>query len=118
MKDDMKFSNDMQMLSEVIGSELTMKVIANLSGISIYVPKPDYQVIQFYHDQLGSNVKKTAQHLGVSERMVYRAIASKKDEERQLNLFDDDVNILKISNYEKQRNCIELQPRKTEAVSI
>ena len=85
----MKFSNDMQMLSEVIGRELTMKVIANLSGISIYVPKPDYQVIQFYHDQLGSNVKKTAQHLGVSERMVYRAIAQQKADEAQLSLYDE-----------------------------
>ena len=89
MKDDMKFSNDMQMLSDVIGRELTMKVIANLSGISIYVPKPDYQVIQFYHDQLGGNVKKTAQQLGVSERMVYRAISSQKDDKLQLSLYDE-----------------------------
>lgn len=101
MKDDMKFSNDMQMLSDVIGRELTMKVIANLSGISIYVPKPDYQVIQFYHDQLGGNVKKTAQHLGVSERMVYRAIAAQKDDERQLNLFDEELNSLKLRKNEK-----------------
>jgi Mor family transcriptional regulator len=109
--EDLKFSNDMQMLSEIIGKELTIKVIAHMSGINIYIPKPDYQVIQYYHDQLGSNVKKTAQHLGVSERMVYRAIAAKDNEERQLNLFDESTNTNKIKKYGKQHNRGCLQPQ-------
>lgn len=81
-----KFTNDMELLKEVIGSELTMKVIANLSGISLYIPKPDYNVIRFYHAQLGGNVKRTAQKLGVSERMVYRAL--KDEETNQLSIYD------------------------------
>lgn len=107
--EDIKFSNDMRMLSEIIGKELTIKVIAHMSGINIYIPKPDYQVIQYYHDQLGSNVKKTAQYLGVSERMVYRAIGAKDNEERQLNMFEDNTN--KIKKYGKQHNRGCLQPQ-------
>jgi len=83
-----KFTNDMQLLQEVIGTELTMKVIASLSGISLYIPKPDYSVIRFYHTQLGSNVKRTAQKLGVSERMVYRALKNDQPD-NQLSIYDE-----------------------------
>ncbi len=83
-----KFSSDMQMLSEIIGTELTMKVIAHLSGISLYIPKPDYNVIRFYHAQMGGNVKRTAQRLGVSERMVYRAIQTDSND-GQLSIYDE-----------------------------
>ncbi len=82
------FTNDMQMLAEIIGSELTMKVIANLSGISIYIPKPDYNVIRFYHPE-GGSVKRTAQQLGVSERMVYRALQQAAEAKSQLTIFSE-----------------------------
>lgn len=87
-KNDIKFTNDMQMLSEIIGTENTMKVIANLSGISIYIPKPDYAVIRYFHERLGGNVKRTAQQLGVSERMVYRAVKNENGD-GQLTIFSD-----------------------------
>lgn len=86
---EIKLSNDMQLLSEVIGPEKTMEVIANLSGISLYVPKPDYTVIRYFHQKMGGQPKKTAQRLGVSERMVYRAIADGRDDPRQRSIFDE-----------------------------
>jgi Mor family transcriptional regulator len=77
----------MQLISEIIGSELTMKLIANLGGVSVYIPRPDHAVIRHYYEQLGGDPKKTAQRLGVSERTVYRAIQDKEDK-RQLSIFD------------------------------
>lgn len=84
-----KMTSDMQLLSDIIGVEQTMKVIAALSGISIYVPKPDYYVICYYHEQLGGNPKKTAMHLGVSLRMVYRALEHSKEDAAQLTIYDE-----------------------------
>ncbi len=93
MKTD--FTNDMQMISEIIGSELTMKLIASLGGISIYIPRPDHRVILYYHTLLGGDPKKTAQKLGVSERTVYRAVAGTKEDKLQLTIFDE---LLKVTN--------------------
>ena len=83
-----QFTNDMQLISEIIGSELTIKLIANLGGVSVYIPRPDHAVIRYYYDQLGGCPKKTAQRLGVSESTVYRAIRQAKDDTRQLSIFD------------------------------
>lgn len=79
----------MQLISEIIGSELTMKLIANLGGVSVYIPRPDHAVIRYYHFQLGGDPKKTAQKLGVSERTVYRAIEKDRADELQLSIFDE-----------------------------
>jgi hypothetical protein len=87
-KNDIKFTNDMQMLAEIIGNENTIKVIANLSGISIYIPKPDYAVIRYFYELQGGNVKRTAQQLGVSERMVYRAVKNEAGD-GQLTIYDE-----------------------------
>ncbi len=83
-----QFTNDMQLVSEIIGNELTMKLIANLGGVSVYIPRPDHAVIRYYYEQLGGDPKKTAQRLGVSERTVYRAVQAGKDDKRQLSIFD------------------------------
>lgn len=96
MKTD--FTNDMQLVSEIIGDELTMKLIANLGGVSVYIPRPDHAVIRYFHEQFGSDPKKTAQRLGVSERTVYRAIENMKDDKRQLSIFD----ALKQAEHERQ----------------
>ena len=93
---DVKFTNDMQLISEIIGSESTMKLIANLGGVSVYIPRPDHAVIRYYHERLGGDPKKTAQKLGVSERTVYRAIAKDRDDELQLSIFDE---LLKIEQH-------------------
>jgi Mor family transcriptional regulator len=84
-----KFTNDMQMISEIIGNELTMKLIANLGGISIYVPRPDHGIIVYYYHLLGDDTKKTAQKLGVSERTVYRALQGANADKQQLTIFDE-----------------------------
>lgn len=86
---DVKFTNDMQLISEIIGSDLTMKLIANLGGVSVYIPRPDHAVIRYYHFQMGGDPKKTAQRLGVSERTVYRAIEKDKADDLQLSIFDE-----------------------------
>lgn len=103
MKTD--FTNDMQLISEIIGSELTMKLIANLGGVSVYIPRPDHNVIRYYYNQLNCDPKKTAQRLGVSERTVYRAIRVEQDDRRQLNIFDA------IQQFENERNKNRVQPK-------
>ena len=85
---DMNLSRDMQLLSEVIGVDSTMKVIANLSGISLYIPKPDHAVIRYFHERIGGDPKRTAQQLGISERTVYRAIQEQKENDGQRTIFD------------------------------
>ena len=94
----MEFTKDMQMLNEILGIDNTMKVISSLGGISLYIPKPDHNVIRYFHERIG-DPKRTAQLLGVSERTVYRAIVSKEMEERQLDAFED--NTAKILKYGK-----------------
>lgn len=79
----------MQLLSDIIGQELTMKIIAELGGVSLYIPRPDYTVIRYFHERLGGDPKKTAQTLGVSQRTVFRAIAQAKEEDAQLSIFDE-----------------------------
>jgi len=83
-----KFTNDMQLVSEIIGEEQTMKLIAHLGGVSVYIPRPDHAVIRLYLERMGGDVKKTAQKLGVSERTVYRAIQAVREEKAQLTIFD------------------------------
>ncbi len=105
MKSD--FTNDMQLISEIIGEEQTMKLIANLGGVSVYIPRPDHNVIRYYYNQLNCDPKKTAQKLGVSERTVYRAIQSEQDDRRQLNIFDA------IQQYENEQAInSSVRPRK------
>lgn len=89
MADTIKFTNDMQLISDIIGQELTMKLIAELGGVSVYIPRPDHAVIRYFHERLGGDPKKTAQNLGVSERTVYRAIAAGKEDDSQLSIFDE-----------------------------
>lgn len=83
------FTNDMQLVSEIIGNELTIKLIASLGGVSIYIPRPDHRVILYYYNLMGGDAKKTAAKLGVSERTVYRAIAGSKEDKQQLTIFDE-----------------------------
>ena len=85
----MNFTKDMQMLNEILGIDNTMKVISELGGISLYIPKPDHEVIRYYHDRMGGDPKKTAQKLGVSERTVYRAIQAQKEKDGQLTIYDE-----------------------------
>jgi len=98
MDTSVKFTNDMQLISEIIGSELTMKLIANLGGVSVYIPRPDHAVIRYYHERMGGDPKKTAQNLGVSERTVYRAIAAAKEDDAQLSIFDELLKIQQDDN--------------------
>ena len=112
MKTD--FTNDMQLISEIIGDELTMKLIASLGGVSVYIPRPDHTVIRHYYKQLNEDVKKTAQELGVSERTVYRAIEGVKEDKRQLSIFD----AIKQSEHDRQPNngCLQPQNKAIESV--
>ena len=89
MANTIKFTNDMQLISDIIGQELTMKLIAELGGVSVYIPRPDHAVIRYFHERLGGDPKKTAQNLGVSERTVYRAITAGKEDDSQLSIFDE-----------------------------
>lgn len=85
----MQLTKDMQLLNDILGIDGTMKVIAGLGGISLYIPKADHDVIRYFHERNGGDPKKTAQFLGVSERSVYRAIQQQKVDDSQISIFDE-----------------------------
>lgn len=109
---EVKFTNDMQLIAEIIGSEMTMKLIASIGGVSVYIPRPDHGVIRHYYELSGGNTKRTAQLLGVSERTVYRAIELDKEDKQQLTIFDA---LQQLNNEQHNSN---LQPCKKEVENI
>lgn len=63
-------TNDMRMICEVIGEEATAKLMRQLGGISIYIPKPGREEIMEALKQNGHNTKVVAAMYGVSQRKV------------------------------------------------
>lgn len=84
-----KSSRDIELLSEVIGRELTVKVMAALGGINIYIPRPGEQEIKECLRECGYDAKKVAARLNISQRKVYRVLKTLYDEQpKQRTLFD------------------------------
>lgn len=63
-------SNDMRMICEVIGDEATRKLMRQLGGISIYIPKPGREEIMEALKQNAHNTKMVAAMYGISQRKV------------------------------------------------
>ncbi|MEG2121487.1 MAG: hypothetical protein RRZ64_05470 [Rikenellaceae bacterium] len=71
-------SRDMQMVIDVIGEEAAKKLIGEIGGITIYIPKPPQsaliddviRTLRVYH----FDVKKTSNSLGVSQSYVYNIL--------------------------------------------
>ena len=72
-------NEDMRLVAELCGLEVAVALLRNMSGISIYIPKPGANlrfirrfVKRFYN---GHNAKLLAVELDVSERFIYDVIS-------------------------------------------
>lgn len=88
-------TNDMRMICEVIGEEATAKLMRQLGGISIYIPKPGREEIMEALKENGHNTKVVAAMYGVSQRKVEgihkelrMALRNNRFDLRQLSIFD------------------------------
>lgn len=85
---------------DTIGKEATLKVMAELGGMALYITKPTVEDIAEALTAEGMDAKAVAAKLKVSQSKVYRVLqemrAAKKDK-RQLSIFDlpevDDTQI-------------------------
>lgn len=88
---DKQLSRDMTLVRDVIGEELVAKLITELGGMCIYIPRAGKDVII---DKLKANafdVKKVAAITHVSQRKVYEILRQyrqeRADSAKQLSLF-------------------------------
>lgn len=76
---------------DTIGKEATLKVMAELGGMALYITKPTVEDIAEALEANGMDAKAVAAKLKVSQSKVYRVLqeirAAKKDK-RQLSIFD------------------------------
>lgn len=68
------YSRDIQLLMDVIGKELTLKVMAELGGTSLYISKPGEDEIVEALKMEGMDAKVVAAKLKVSLSKVYRVL--------------------------------------------
>lgn len=84
----------MQMVCDIIGDDATEKLINELGGVSIYIPKPQSASTEEVIAVLRScrqNVKIAARRLGLSQSRVYTIIREYREAQlnaRQGNLFE------------------------------
>lgn len=76
---------------DTIGKEATLKVMAELGGMALYITKPTVEDIAEALTAEGMDAKAVAAKLKVSQSKVYRVLqelrAAKKDK-RQLSILD------------------------------
>lgn len=81
-----ELSRDMQMVCDIIGDDATEKLINELGGVSIYIPKPQVASTEEVIATLRScrqDVKIAARRLGLSQSRVYTILREYR--EAQLN---------------------------------
>lgn len=80
----------MAMIAEVIGREATRKLMTQLGGIYIYIPKASADDIYAELRENGHNAKDAALKLNVSLSRVYKVLKQLRFDERakQNKLFD------------------------------
>ncbi len=73
------FNEDTRMIAEILGKEAAVKLIIELGGVALYIPRPNREIIRDIHEQTGYPPKRIAAICGCSERTVYRAIEGKAE---------------------------------------
>lgn len=66
-------TEDLQMIYDVCGEAVVIKLIENLGGLSFYVPKItrfDDLIYRFIQDNKNETLKKLAMRLGVTEQYL------------------------------------------------
>lgn len=85
-----RYSRDIQLLMDTIGKEATLKVMAELGGMALYITKPTVEDIAEALEAEGMDAKAVSAKLKVSQSKVYRVLkelrAAKAD--KQLSIFD------------------------------
>lgn len=84
------YTGDMAMIAEVIGQEATRKLMTQLGGIYIYIPKASSDDIIAELKTNGYNAKDAAVKFNVSLSRVYKILKQLRFDERvtQYKLFD------------------------------
>lgn len=86
-----RYSRDIQLLIDTIGKEATLKVMANLGGMSLYISKPTAEDIAEALEAESMDAKAVSAKLKVSQSKVYRVLKelrAAKTDKRQLSIFD------------------------------
>jgi hypothetical protein len=71
-------SEDVRMLSEIIGREATVKLILNLGGVYVYVPKVSGVIIKELHES-GQSIDQIAGKAGFSKGYVSKQLENRKE---------------------------------------
>lgn len=79
---DNNFSKDMKMVAEVIGDDATRKLMSQLGGIYLYIPKASREDIVAMLKQNGYDAKEVASTFNVSLSRVYKILREVRIEER------------------------------------
>jgi hypothetical protein len=89
-----ELTKDMRILSEVIGRDNVIRLMCELGGISVYIPRPGRNEIIAALKENAHDAKMVATILRVSQRKVYDVLNNmrkeqfeKQLEERQMRLF-------------------------------
>ena len=89
-----QYSRDIQLLMDTIGKEATLKVMAELGGMALYITKPTVEDIAEALMADGMDAKAVAAKLKVSQSKVYRVLKELRDakagaaDKRQMSIFD------------------------------
>lgn len=85
---DGPFSDDMQAISTVIGGTSVAKLMIELGGTCLYIPKPSNSVIAKYllekYDQ--TNLLTLMQECRISQSKAYRMLRQLKNSQNNLDL--------------------------------
>lgn len=90
-----EFSRDMQMIADIIGEEAVVKLINEIGGISVYIPKPQAASMEEVIRVLRGfryDVKKASRQLGLSQSHIYALLKQYREDKldsMQGNLFND-----------------------------
>lgn len=85
------YSRDIQLLIDTVGKETTIKIMAELGGMNLYISKPGVEDIAEALTNEAFDAKTVAAKLNVSLSKVYRVLKEMRDaksDKRQMSIFD------------------------------
>jgi len=82
-------TGDMQLIAESCGLDVAIKLMREMGGMSIYIPKyPYFKLIErILSEKRIINYKKLAMLFGVTERYVLKILSQKRENDKQEKLF-------------------------------
>ncbi|HDH51240.1 MAG TPA: hypothetical protein ENH31_00450 [Nitrospirae bacterium] len=84
-------NQDMRLVAEACGIEIAVKLLQELGGIGINIPKFGFKklVQQYVCDHYdGSNAKELALKLGITERHIYNLCQPEQEDNKQMDLLE------------------------------